>query len=179
MRKVALSTLLLLLAATPALADLYQWKDTSGVIHITDSMEKVPPEYKDDVKVFKEGAKESAPQDETQAPEETIFDDGAPALDAAEEYGGETLDWWVESFKEKRSEISGLQTAIETKMDFMKVFEGGRRFGQTYDAESVERYKAYQNELPQDKKRLSALLEDLKDFEGRARRAGVPEEIRE
>lgn len=182
MKRIVLPALLLLIAGGPAMADLYQWKDESGVIHITDSEEKVPQKFRDQVKVFKEGPKQAEPTEEFVAPEEALPEidpelDG-PAMAVEEEYGGETLEWWTESFKEKRSEISDLQATIETKADFMRVFEGGRRFGQIYDRESVDRYKAYQKELPEDREKLDKLLEDLKEFEERARRARVPEEIR-
>lgn len=181
MKRIVLPALFLLIACGPAMADLYQWKDESGVIHITDRMEKVPAKYRGAMKVFKESPKEAEPREEMAAPEEALPEID-PELDAGgpvrEEYGGETLEWWAESFKEKRAEISNLQSTIETKADFMRVFEGGRRFGQIYDRESVERYKAYQKELPEDREKLTKLLEDLREFEERARRARVPEEIR-
>lgn len=184
MKKILLPALLLFLAAGPALADLYQWRDEAGIIHITDSMEKVPSKYRDGVKVFKEGPKEGAPPEEAPpADEETPpdLDAAPPSLDgqAEELYGDQTLEWWTQSFKEKRSEISALQESVDTKADFMKVFEAGRKFGQVYDSESVEKYKVYQKELPEDRRKLASLREKYAEFKERARRARVPDEVRE
>ncbi|HAO92558.1 MAG TPA: DUF4124 domain-containing protein, partial [Deltaproteobacteria bacterium] len=33
---------LIVLSASPALAELYQWKDSEGVVHITDRPENIP-----------------------------------------------------------------------------------------------------------------------------------------
>jgi hypothetical protein len=37
---------LVALAATPALADIYVWRDAAGVSHYTNALELVPPEYR-------------------------------------------------------------------------------------------------------------------------------------
>jgi len=55
----------LLFAVSPAFADLYQWTDQQGVVHITDSLEKVPQAYRGKVRVIKEGVKEAGPALET------------------------------------------------------------------------------------------------------------------
>lgn len=181
MKKILLSALFLLFSAGLASADLYQWKDESGIIHITDSMEKVPSKYRDEVRVFKESPKDStAPEDAPAQDDAVIESDEQLPLDVPGEelYGGETLDWWSETLKEKRAEIDALQASVDSKTDFMRVFEGGRRFGQLYEAEDVDKYKSYQKEVPQELTKLKTLKENYAGLKERARRAGVPEDIR-
>jgi Domain of unknown function (DUF4124) len=43
---------LLLLAPLPSLAELYQWIDTNGVIHVVDEAVEVPAAYRNQVKVY-------------------------------------------------------------------------------------------------------------------------------
>lgn len=171
--KRILPTLLILLFAGSAYADLYQWKDESGVIHITDSMEKVPSKYRAEVRVFKEGPKE------TSFPELDVTTPPSLEQEAEELYGDQTLEWWRQNFQKKRSEVSDLQSSINAKTQFLKVFESGRRFGQIFDTESVAKYKILKEELPEDLKRLALLREEYSEFQDKATRAGVPRAIRE
>lgn len=173
MKRTLLPALLILLFTGSAFADLYQWKDEQGVIHITDSMEKVPSKYRDEVRVFKEGPKE--------APSPHLDVETPPTLEREAEdlYGDQTLEWWRQSFQKKRSEIGDLQSSINAKAQFLEVFESGRRFGQVFDTESVARYKILKEEMPEDLKRLALLREEYSEFQDKATRAGVPREIRE
>jgi len=183
--KRILPALLILLFAGSAFADLYQWKDERGVIHITDSMEKVPSKYRDEVRVFKEGPKQAPAPEQEAVPEEDTGPDldvtTPPSLEqeAEELYGDQTLEWWKQSFQEKRSKINDLQSSINAKTQFMQVFEAGRRFGQVFDAESVTKYNIVKKELPEDLKKLALLREEYSEFQDKATRAGVPKEIRE
>ena len=52
MRTVILFCGLLLLAPSPTLAELYQWIDSDGVIHVVDEAHEVPSAYRDQVKVY-------------------------------------------------------------------------------------------------------------------------------
>ncbi|HEY4706324.1 MAG TPA: DUF4124 domain-containing protein [Thermodesulfobacteriota bacterium] len=163
----------LFLAVAPAFADLYQWTDQQGVVHITDSLEKVPQAYRGKVRVIKEGVKEPGPSLETTTP---------PALSTEPEaqlYGDQTLEWWRQSFNRKKSDIDQLQTSINTKTDFMSLFESGRRVGQIYTPDQVARYNLYRSEMPEDLRRLSELREEYEELQRKATIAGVPKEIRE
>ncbi len=166
-------TIALLLAATPAFADLFQWTDQQGVVHITDSLEKVPQAYRARVRVIKEGAKEQGPSLEATTPPPLTADPGAQL------YGDQTLEWWRQSFHRKRSEIDQLQTSINTKTDFMSLFESGRRVGQIYTPDQVARYNLYRGEMPEDLRKLSALREEYEELQRKATVAGVPREVRE
>lgn len=174
MRKFLLAAVFTGLLCSPALADLYQWKDEKGVIHITDSMEKVPAKYRGKVRVHKAGprSEEAAPEADVQAPL-------APDEKGEELYGDQTLEWWRQSFMKKREEISGLQASINTKTQFVEVYESGRRFGQIFDSESSARYRILKDELPGDLRRLAELREEYEEFQRKGMRAGVPKDIRE
>lgn len=163
----------LLFAASPALADLYQWTDQQGVIHITDSLDKVPPAYRGKVRVVKEGVKEEGPSLEATTPPPLTAEPGA------ELYGDQTLEWWRQSFNRKRTDIDQLQTSINAKTEFMTLFESGRRVGQVYTPDQVARYNLYRGEMPEDLRRLSQLREEYEDLQRRATTVGVPREVRE
>ena len=181
MKRLLLPAIFLAFLSGTAYADLYQWSDERGRLHITDSMEKVPSKYRGEVKVFKGGATESPAPDEGVEGGQT-GSATAPAVDGeqpVELYGEETLEWWTQSLQKKRSEISALQTSVDTKTSFVELFESGRRFGQVYDNESVMKYNAFKKSLPAELKELSALKEEYEALQEKAARAGVPKEIRE
>jgi hypothetical protein len=134
MKKLLFHALIVAFLAAPAFADLYQWNDERGVVHITDSMEKVPSKYRSAVRVIKEGPSEAPAPEEEAAPsgDTGTVEDVSPDLDqtmppAEDLYGDETLEWWTQSFQDKRSEISGLQKSIDTKTGFIEVFEAGKK----------------------------------------------------
>lgn len=52
MRTVMLFCGLLLFVPSPTLAELYQWVDRDGVIHVVDEAGEVPSAYRDQVKVY-------------------------------------------------------------------------------------------------------------------------------
>ncbi len=162
----------LFLFASNAWSDLYQWTDRDGVVHITDSLESVPQEYRAKVKVH-----------ESKPPEEA-----APAQDAPQRvspqpgpedrlYGGHTEEWWRQAFRTRREQIDQLAASIGTKEQFVETFEGGRRFGQIFKQENVDAYEAYKEQLPDDKERLAELKDELEKLEKEARIEDVPRDI--
>lgn len=163
----------LFLFASNAWSDLYQWTDRDGVVHITDSLESVPQEYRAKVKVHESGppAEEAAPAPE--APE------GMAPQPGPEDrlYGGHTEEWWRQAFRIRREQIDQLAAGIETKEQFVETFEGGRRFGQIFGQEKVDAYEAYKEQLPDDKERLTELKAELEKLEKEARIEDVPREI--
>lgn len=165
----------LLLSASLAFADLYEWKDKDGMVHLTDSMQNVPEDYRDSVKVYKPATKEkermeSAP-DQPSEPEQE-----QRPLDL---YGDQPLEWWVNAFSKKRGEIDALDSSIASKKQLMSVFESGRRFGQVFEQKDIDTYERYKQELPDDEQKLSGLKEDLSDLKRKATLVGVPREVRE
>lgn len=167
----------LLMSAPMAFAELYEWKDRAGVVHLTDSIQNVPEEYRDGVKVHRETPKEKAETQEP-APTQPSEEPGAePApLDL---YGDQPLEWWANAFTGKKAEINALESSMNSKKQFIGVFESGRRFGQVFEKSDVETYERYKQELAADEEKLSGLKEDLSELRRKATRAGVPREVRE
>jgi hypothetical protein len=127
MKRFLFHALVVAFLAAPAFADLYQWNDERGVIHITDSMEKVPSKFRGGVRVIKEGPSEAPAPEEEAAPagdngsvEDTTTDLDQAAPPAEEIYGDEPLGWWTQSFQDKRAEISGLQESIDAKISLSR-----------------------------------------------------------
>ncbi|WKZ32991.1 MAG: DUF4124 domain-containing protein [Thermodesulfobacteriota bacterium] len=162
-----------LVLAPPAYAELYYWTDGQGNVHITDSLEKVPQEWRGKVRVQKEEEAPKGPQFETETPPPLPVEPGAVL------YGDQTFDWWRISLARKKGEINELQQAINVKTNYVEVFEAGRRFGQVFASEQVAKYNLYKEELPADLRNLAALREEYGELQRKARIAGVPKEARE
>jgi len=176
MKKFLVVPVLLLLLAPCAFADLYQWKDREGVVHLTNDINNVPAEYQDKVKVFKTTPRPQAP---AQAPAPTPEMVPAPQTSGeADLYGDHTLEWWKEAFNRKNQEIAELQSSIAGKQQFIDLFESGRRFGQMYGPTEVANYNKYKQELPEDEKKLSSLNDELGELRRKATIAGVPRYLR-
>lgn len=172
--RIIVSALVLLFSCSYAFADLYEWRDKEGVIHITDDIKKVPESYRANVKVFKSTPVEKAPAPETSTPAPAVTQEKPVEL-----YGDHTLEWWLQTFTRKKEEIQMLESNVTAKRQFIDVFEGGRRFGQTYPSNEIETYGRYKKELPDDMQRLTTLKDEMDDLRRKATIAGVPREIRD
>ncbi|MBI5587810.1 MAG: DUF4124 domain-containing protein [Deltaproteobacteria bacterium] len=169
-----LTLVLMLLTASVAYAELYEWKGKDGVIHLTDDLGKVPESERARVRTHaatpRKAVEEAPPPS---APEQ-------PALPPSPElYGDQSLEWWLNTFRKKREEMQSLQTSIAAKEQYVSVFDGGRRLGQTYGKDEVERYTKNKEEIPADKQRLKDLQDELDELTRKATIAGVPKAIRE
>ncbi len=173
MKKFLVVPVLLMLLAPRAFADLYQWKDKDGIVHLTNDINTIPAEYQDKVKVFK-----TTPRPQAPAPAPAQVPAPAPSGESAVLYGDRTLEWWKEAFNRKNQEIGELQSSIAAKKQYVDLFEGGRRFGQMYGATEVANYNKYKEELPEDEKKLSSLNDELDELRRKATSAGVPRYLR-
>lgn len=167
---------ILFFLASAAYADLYQWKDREGVIHITDDLKKVPEAYRNKVKVFESTAKEK--EREAEPPPTVIIQ--PPQRDVGEEiYGDYTLDWWRQTFTKRKEELASVESSVTAKRQYIDIFESGRRTGQIFEPTEIETYNRYKSELPRDQERLVDLRTDLDELRRRATIAGVPREVRD
>jgi hypothetical protein len=168
---ILLASFVLLAIPPSTYADLYQWTDKDGVLHITDDMGKVPEDIRWKVKTFK-----TTPPKEVEPyrPVEEVV----PEEKRDELYGDEPLEWWLNTFRKMNQDIQAIEGRIAARKQYMDIFEGGRRFGQTYAAEDVERYEKFKKEMPEDKKELEELEEELMELRRKATIHGVPREIR-
>lgn len=171
MKKIFLTLLAVSFLASSALADLYQWTDKEGVLHLTNDIGSVPEDYRGKVKVYK-----SAPAEKKK---EAVPEAQPPEQEKGEElYGDQTLDWWKETFRKKTEDLQALEAGYNAKKQFIAVFEGGRRFGQVFSTEDVETYNRYLKELPRDEASLNALKDELSELRRKARILGVPKSVR-
>lgn len=154
-----------------AIAELYQWQDEKGDIHVVDDILLVPPQYKDRAKVLK-----TRPSDKV-IPSQPVPEH--PPASQEELYGGYALEWWKAKFNERKQEIAKLEKTIEEQKNFMTDYERGRRLYRLYSKEDVDKYEAYKKELPDNETRLNQLKTDLEEFRRKAQTYGVPRAIRE
>jgi hypothetical protein len=166
-----------LLGLSPAFADIYRWTDEEGVLHIADDMHKVPEKYRGKVDVIKTGPEDEEPPVEPFPPSPPA---GPERRGEGEElYDGRPLSWWKQQFDKINERIEAQEGAYNKKRQFVAVFEGGRRFGQVFEADQIETYKRYKKEIPRDEKNLEELNEELEELRRKAGSAGVPRHIRE
>jgi hypothetical protein len=162
-----------------AVADLYQWQDEKGDIHIVDDILLVPPEYKDKAKSlkskpFEQGHSSSQPIIQPPKPSEP------PAKQKEELYGNHPVEWWKEEFNTKKREIRELEKTTEEEKKFILDFERGRRiYNRLYSAEDAEKYEAYKRSLPDNESQLNKLKSELIELRHKAQIHGVPREVRE
>lgn len=172
--RLALALMLMLLTASSAYAELYEWKDKDGVIHLTDDLGKVPVSERARVRTHaatpKKALEEAPPPSAPDQP---------PLPPSPELYGDQSLEWWLNTFRKKREETQSLESSIAAKEQYVSVFEGGRRLGQTFGKDEVERYVKSREEIRADKKRLKDLQDELDELTRKATIAGVPKAIRE
>lgn len=173
MRTLIIIAALTLLPAGYTKADTYHWKDKKGVVHITDSLEKVPEEYKNKVKVRK--TPPAAQAVETGAPEAART---AQPSEAEELFGDHPLDWWRDAFTMNKNEISGIEASIAEKKRFNSTFEVQKRTKRLYDANDLQTYERYLQEIPSEESQLVKLQAERAELVRKATNAGVPRSIR-
>jgi len=175
-RFVAAAALLAIFNVSSACADLFQWVDKDGVMHISDSLKNVPDDYRGKVKVFKSSPQAGQKGAEQPAQEETT----APVREEQREelYGDNTLEWWKETFNKKRQELGELQEAVAAKRQYVSVVESGTQYGNIYGGEDLARYNRYVKELPEDEKRAKSMKDELSELVRKATIYGVPRHLR-
>src|SRR3989337_870903 len=105
-RTVCSAFVLFILFSSDAVADLYQWQDEKGDIHVVDDMLLVPPQYKDKAKKLK-----ARPQRQTPFPPTKCQPPCAASniLETRRVVWGYPLSWWKNEFSSKKNEISKLE----------------------------------------------------------------------
>ena len=172
----AAAALLVICNAALSYADLFQWVDKDGVMHIVDSLKNVPDEYRGKVKVYKSTPPAEGKVNGQSTPEETT----APVREEQKDelYGDYTLDWWKENFNKKRQDLGQMQDAVAAKKQYIGLVDSGARFGQIYGGEDIARYNQYVKELPEDEKKAQAVKGELSELLRKATIYGVPRHIR-
>jgi len=173
MRSVRLALIILLLTSSAVYADLYEWTDNKGVVHFTDDLGKVPESLRSGVKTHKPGPKRPGDEEPSLAP-------ASPAAGTAPElYGDHPLEWWLNTFRKLRNDKQSVEASVAAKEQYINMFDGGRRVGQIFSKEDVDRYETLKKEVPVDKERIQSLQDELDELTRKATIAGVPKDIRE
>ena len=170
--------LFFILFSSNAVADLYQWQDEKGDIHIVDDMLLVPARYRNKVKVLKEKPAGEIPPSQQKLDEEDVPQQ-PPVEEEEELYGDRPLRWWQTEFNIRKERTLELEKAIAEQKRYISIFEKGRGIGQIYSREDIEMYENYKKGLPDNEAELNRLKRDIEDLRNRARASGVPKEIRE
>ncbi|HBO84734.1 MAG: hypothetical protein A2073_02950 [Deltaproteobacteria bacterium GWC2_42_11] len=155
------------------LADIYEWTDEKGNIHVVDDILNVPAKYRDKVKIYKEKPVEierRRPVEER--PEQTI------SPPSEELFGNYPLEWWKAEFEKIKRDISELEKTISEQKRYVDVFERGRRLGQTYTKDEIEAYDQYKKQITESEARLKELKSEFDELRRKAASYGVPRSIR-
>lgn len=187
MKSLVLTFLFTLVLIMPASAKLYKWRDSEGVLHVVDDLHMVPQKDMD-----KLGIDLDALEEEIRAPEKSIIKPAPQIQDAPtkttiqkkpidpsdEMFDGKTLQWWVRTLNRIKREQSEIVRSMESKEEYIRIFEGGRKLGSIYNQNSVDRYTRYKRELPEDRETLKKKKDYLVKLIRRAKNAGVPRNVR-
>lgn len=178
MKKMFLFTMCCLFIAATSSADIYEWVDEKGNIHVVDDILSVPLEYREKVKAYKQ--KTHMPESKPSV-EKKVEQPAVPA-DKEELFGDYPLEWWKREFEKRKKEISDAENIISDQKKYIGIFERGRQWGQTpavYTNEEVDTYNEYKKQLPANEQRLEELKKELEEFKRKATIYGVPRAIRE
>jgi hypothetical protein len=152
--------------STSALADTYRWTDKNGNVGFADSLQKVPPQYRDSAR---RADGKSSPHSKTfqTVPSDSTTGSAGPPADSEE-----MRAVWRDRMNSARGDLEQLKIQREaTQKDYDAL--RGERFGKLFaDPEADARYRAKLTELDEqirEKERtLSTTIPD------EARKAGVP-----
>ena len=182
MLPMAICTLLLFTPSTSD-AEIYKWTDENNVLHIVDSVHKIPEKYRKTPSPDSPSKKNinrkapNKPSAKSGAPPRTYKPAQKPPT-GENIYGGKSLEWWKGEFSGKRSSLAKLKMLLSEKQNFVDIYERGRRIGQIFDKKDISSYKKYTKEIPKDKKTIATLEKELKIFIKQARNASVPKSVR-
>jgi hypothetical protein len=173
-------TVMILVLAVAAHADIYKWVDQSGTVNYTEDLGKVPPKYRKRVtvipgggapaaevtdRVVDQGGAEKKPQSGQ------INVENAPAARQEKTkavYGGKDEDAWKAEFRALRSEIKANEAELvarRTRMASPGTMSRGEYLGVQREARRLE-------------ETLIGLNIKLNALEESAQRAGVPLDLR-
>ncbi|MBE9528652.1 MAG: DUF4124 domain-containing protein [Proteobacteria bacterium] len=162
-------------------AELYKWRDAEGTLHVTDDLHKVPRDKRRSVEtlptVSRPGAESRGGTRTSPGYSDDFSDDGYEETRGIELYGGESFEWWTDEFERLNGKIEWLERNNKNMEEYIKVFEGGRRFGQVFGADETARYKENKRDLPEDKALLIEVKQELEKLKTEATGYGIPEEI--
>jgi hypothetical protein len=121
---VKMAMLILIFLVLPSIfnaADIYKWVDKDGTVNFADDLNKVPPEYRDQVKTEKVRDSEKI-QSPTTAPA-SVPKTGEEKRDTqgrGEEYWRETVRPWKTQLKQAQEDYKNTNMKIEDALEVVK-----------------------------------------------------------
>jgi Domain of unknown function (DUF4124) len=193
-----IALLMVMFACSAAQAEVYEWLDGQGVVHLTDQLDKVPARYREKVKRRESASSEKVEVSPTPAPHPMT--ESAPREEKVELYGGHDRNWWQANFKALRVERKDIQDKLPEKKETLAklhhqwVVSMGRtpKNGEStsdpanYLTQSAlstpgkhrEAYYDKKAEIEKDEARITEIGQQLDSLEADADRGGVPFEWR-
>lgn len=115
LRKVLLAGMVVLWA-TPALCEYYQYKDQNGVLRFTDDLSSVPPDQRPDIKTHQSVESQPVQQATGAAATETTSRSKAAPATGTPPSGGT----WQERNAQKRQELDQMQAELKKMFESLQ-----------------------------------------------------------
>ena len=168
---IAIASSLLVLvafAAIPSLAETYRWTDKDGTVGYADSLQQIPPQYRESAKrVDKESPTGSSTKPFQVVPSPPQSYPGPPSVGTEESYAA-----WRDRMREARADLEHLKTqreAAQKDYERLRAELYVRAFG---DPQADARYRARLAEL--DEQISQKEYELTTTIPDEARKAGIP-----
>jgi Domain of unknown function (DUF4124) len=159
--------LLLVSVSIPNAAFIYKWVDKDGSVNFTDDLNKVPPEYRNQVQT-----EETKDFEKTQIPPSSpasVQKTGEGKRDAhgrGEQYWRETVRPWKEKLKQAQEDCNNTNMKIEDAIEMVK----GRFYSHTqYNLKRVELERlmaervAYEAQMKEAEEMLARIVKEAEE----------------
>lgn len=148
---------------------IYRWRDSAGKVYIVDDLNKVPVQYREDLKIYRLSSRKGAKRPRSRAPSKPV-----PEMKEAEE--GTVKGEWVEKeMEEVRSSITDLRDRLETLRQ-VKETKRIRMIRKRGRGKSVVREKGEIGRINQEietlTNQLAKRMEALRSLEGKTLKGG-------
>jgi len=154
-------------AAVPSLAETFRWTDKDGNVGYADSLQKIPPQYRESAKRVDKNSPTGSTKPFQVVPSSPQSNGGTPSASTAENYAV-----WRDRMREARSELEQLKTqreATQKQYDTLRGEGYGRLFSDPGpDAKYRARLSELDQQISQKEEELNTTLPD------EARKAGIP-----
>lgn len=171
MKTAIFMMLLLLMAVSPAVAQMYEWVDERGVVNFTDNPAHIPAQYRGKAKKLEntlpevqKKPPEAAPKAAPQPPR--TQENGGPL------YSGHPYTWWKSEYDSRKQSLENMRNEL------VKLKEGenvARRKKMIYQRRSDKRaLNESKNKIAVQEERIKNAERSLAEFENYAEQAGLP-----
>jgi hypothetical protein len=167
--EIAMRILILLASvlamATFALAEVYEWTDSQGGVHFTDTADKIPAKYRNK-------AREKELQPVTEIKDEPAAAVTPKVQNIPSSYGEHNEMWWRSSYSALREEMKSIQDNLPGKREKLTQLRRKREIYQKPSGRIA--YYDMKKEIERDEARVTELQKELADLDDKAAKDGVP-----